>query len=461
MRQEGWKFLPNHLLPPLLLNAAVGFTLFFAYSTTSTALTPSLPHHSLLIPFISGSIAGAAQSLISAPLDNARLLLLRRQRLLRTYTRSSHSRLARHHALSVSKPFSGWWDLLRDSIFHPPSAIPPSPSPSTITTTLTPSARRKQSLHRARDWAKRGWSLWGLSLTKDAIAFGAFFTIFESGRRVARMAGLSYDGISEADYYDSSTEEGEDDFAWDDESISTRPKRSKASLGIQSALILVSGAMAGWIFSVAARPFERVRGAIYEGRATWAERDGRMKVEEVLRGSNLKDGGEQKLRKRTTRTKGGRVRVVGRTFAIARKRRLRRLATQRTEQAVQHRKHASVKKLARKARLALLPTAVREPLPSAVQLLRTATDKYGAFTYLFAPLPVLQSLSRHPTSRTNIATLPRRPPPGPTRLSARRVVGEGKSGKVPVWKRAGKMLQYVPPYAIGLLVYAVVGGDLT
>lgn len=46
--------------------------------------------------------------------------------------------------------------------------------------------------------------------------------------------------------------------------------------------ILVSGGVAGWVFSLVARPFERMRGAVWEGRARWAERDGRLKFIEDL-----------------------------------------------------------------------------------------------------------------------------------------------------------------------------------
>ncbi|KAL8286466.1 hypothetical protein RQP46_004483 [Phenoliferia psychrophenolica] len=276
MRKEGWRFFPNHVLPPLFLNALIGFTLFFTYSTTSTYLAPTLPPHSPLVAFIAGSVAGAAQSLISAPLDNARLLLLRRQRLLRQYTRSSHSRLDRHHGLAATKPFTGWLSLLRTAVFHSPStSLLPSTLPDTA---LTPEARRKLALNRARNWARRGWSLWGLSLSKDAVAFGVFFTLFEQGRKVARGVGLRYDGLNESDYLVADTEE--DDFAY----AATKPHRSKASLALQATLLLVAGAVAGWSFSLVARPFERIRGAIWEGRARWAELDGRLKVYALFSG---------------------------------------------------------------------------------------------------------------------------------------------------------------------------------
>lgn len=448
VRTAQWRFFPNHVLPPLFLNALVGFTLFYSYSTTSTLLAPSLSPHSPLIPFIAGSVAGAAQSLISAPLDNARLLLLRRQRLLRQFTRTSHSRLARHHALAASKPFRGWWELLRDAVVHSPSASPLAGTPSEIA--LSPEARRKVAMTRARDWARRGWSLWGLSLSKDAVSFGVFFSIFEWGRKVARGVGLLYDGISEADY---AVEEGEDDFAWD--TAAFRPKRSKASLALQGFLILVAGGLAGFSFSVVARPFERARGAIWEGRARWAEQDGRLRVAEVL-GESSVDAEAPKRPRRVMRRKVARERGIGRTFAVARRREQRKIDGRNAERAEDQAVRHEERRTARKA-LELLPTKTREPLPSASSLVRLATSKHGAFTFLFAPLPVLQARLHSPPPPR--ATPIRRPALGPSRLSARR--NSAAAASTPLWRRAGKILTYVPPYAVGLLAYALFSGDMS
>lgn len=97
-----------------MLNAVIGFTLFAAYTSSESYLRPRLSSLSyssqaVIVPFVCGSIAGGAQSLISAPLDNARLLLLRRQRLIRQYGRRQ---AGRHGA------FTGWGSLMRDAVLQ-------------------------------------------------------------------------------------------------------------------------------------------------------------------------------------------------------------------------------------------------------------------------------------------------------------------------------------------------------
>ncbi|PWZ03672.1 hypothetical protein BCV70DRAFT_197877, partial [Testicularia cyperi] len=105
LRRENRSFIPHLLLPPLLFNTAIGFTLFEAYSITESRL---LAKHSsdkqqavdrnddeesrinlpanlssehrwtpLWIVTASGAVAGAAQCFLSAPLDNVRYIIQR------------------------------------------------------------------------------------------------------------------------------------------------------------------------------------------------------------------------------------------------------------------------------------------------------------------------------------------------------------------------------------------------
>lgn len=93
LRREKRSFLPHLLLPPLLVNTTIGFCLFEAYSLTESRLLgeyypvveqePSSPTRKATTPSftplwivaISGSVAGAAQCIVSAPLDNVRIIL--------------------------------------------------------------------------------------------------------------------------------------------------------------------------------------------------------------------------------------------------------------------------------------------------------------------------------------------------------------------------------------------------
>ncbi|KAJ3192441.1 hypothetical protein HK101_006570, partial [Irineochytrium annulatum] len=78
VREEGWGLLGRNMLPLLICNSVVGAVLFNAYSGSMAylqekeeseeggAVLGSVKHH----PFTAGAIAGAAQALLSTPLDN-------------------------------------------------------------------------------------------------------------------------------------------------------------------------------------------------------------------------------------------------------------------------------------------------------------------------------------------------------------------------------------------------------
>ncbi|GAA5825975.1 hypothetical protein JCM11251_000074 [Rhodosporidiobolus azoricus] len=516
LRQEGWRFIPRHILPPLLVNTAIGLTLFTAYTTSETLLLPhftSPSTHLLLIPFLSGAFAGAAQALLSAPLDNARLLLLRRQRFLRlshaassTHPRVRRSRLAaKTSSAAGGVPFVSWLSLLRDSVFQSSrNALGGSASPNTP----------RERLAQGRRWARRGWSLFNLSLIKDACGFGVFFLIFEVGREGARVAGLRYDGIDP----DKPEEEG-------------KQRRSASGLVLQSLGILISGGLAGWVFGLVARPFERMRGAVWEGRARWAERDGRLKVIEELalaghdplapsdssspcststssaktrrhvRRVSAGSASERKASellgptgRKEFRVRIGRIRTVTRGAFLVKRRRARQKEREHLlrvfEQQQRHEQHGSSttsitpssapsspdSTLATPAPHSPPPASpapsLRLPMPAASSLVLLACKRYGTTNFLFAPRSTLTFLdSYQPQSRSASPPPLAKPMPqktvriGPTRLSARgRAVkdaakmadGGGRFG----WRRAGRVLSYVPPYAVGLLFYALTAGDL-
>lgn len=94
LRREKRSFLPHLLLPPLLVNTTIGFCLFEAYSLTesrllgeyyplteveeqgtSTKKSTAPAFTPLWIVAIAGGAAGAAQCIVSAPLDNVRIIL--------------------------------------------------------------------------------------------------------------------------------------------------------------------------------------------------------------------------------------------------------------------------------------------------------------------------------------------------------------------------------------------------
>ncbi|GAA5995842.1 uncharacterized protein JCM10292_004783 [Rhodotorula paludigena] len=479
LRKEGWRFFPKHVLPPLLINATIGLTLFTSYTTSEAVLSrpAATPFYDfLVVPFISGSLAGAAQSLLSAPLDNARLLLLRRQRFLRlAQSQPRNARRSRSHKGSTSTvtgtPFVSWWSLIRDSVFQ---------SARTAGVGGDASATTRERIEQGRRWARRGWSLFGLSLVKDSVGFGTFFVLFEVGRELSRIAGLRWDGIDP-----------------DREAAETKERRTASGLVLQSFGILISGGLAGWIFSLVARPFERMRGAVWEGRSKWAERDGRLKVIEELelrghdplahapakpatpRRRRTSAGGASERRARAALGAGGRkgftvrlgrIRSVSRSAARTKRRRARQKLRDRLARADELAQLLTTGAAeAGPARKAESPQA-RQPMPGAPALVRAACARYGAATFLFAPRSVLQAMdaAKPPQAKSAsplVKPLPARGarPVGPTRLSARgrkavEQVAQQASGRG--WRAGARVLSYIPPYAIGFFMYALTSGDL-
>ncbi|BGP13384.1 hypothetical protein JCM10213v2_001303 [Rhodosporidiobolus nylandii] len=441
-----------------------------------------LPHltstasHLLLIPFISGGIAGAAQALLSAPLDNARLLLLRRQRFLRlshaaasSSPRARRSRLYAKTSSAAGVPFVSWMTLLRESVFQSGRNAMGGSAATTA----------RDRLEQGRRWARRGWSLFNLSLVKDSIGFGTFFLIFEVGREASRVAGLKYDGIDP----DKPEDEG-------------KQRRSASGLVLQALGILVSGGLAGWVFSLVARPFERMRGAIWEGRARWAERDGRLKVIEELalaghdplahddgvkkqRRRRISAGGASERRanelvgptgRKEFRVRIGRIRTVSRSDYLVKRRKARQKEHDRLlRRLLFQRSHTSPTPAPSAAPPPLPPSPPsppqRQPMPSASSLIASACARYGAATFLFAPRSVLQLMDAQKSTPSALGKPlpPRKLYVGPTRLSARgrkavEEVSKQASGRG--WRAGARVLSYVPPYAIGLLFYALTAGDL-
>lgn len=399
---------------------------------------------------------------MSAPLDNARLLLLRRQRLLQLHGRKH---VVRHGGTA----FTGWGSLIRDaisqSIGHTTSGVgSPSTSP-------TP----QQRVSQARQWARRGWSLWTLSLLKDSIAFGHFFAVWESGRVLSRKIAMSWDGQTDETQDSLSVVDEGEEYSDDFEGGTRKRKRSWTSLVIQSFLILVSGGVAGYVATVIGRPFERARGAIWEGRSKWAERDSLQRaLEEMTRSSNTTHHGRRSNRgsrppgsakRRAVREQLIRRRGVGRTFVCAQRKALKAKAHARHAKAL----HLLQRREEIRARRLQAGPAPRVPMPSAVSLVRTAARKYGVRRFFFAPSSELRQFGSNVASREvshlSSSSLKRKlgkaaSKVGPTRMSARGRVTQEAISRVPLWRHGTKLLAYVPPYALGFFAFALLQGDL-
>lgn len=112
-------FLPHLLLPPLLVNTTIGFCLFEVYSITESRLLQkhypkqdTTPISDTLVPAaqfdpsftplwivaMAGGAAGAAQCIVSAPLDNVRIILSSNMNKRKGQSHSVHLR----HPLGIS-----------------------------------------------------------------------------------------------------------------------------------------------------------------------------------------------------------------------------------------------------------------------------------------------------------------------------------------------------------------------
>lgn len=223
------RFILNHVLPPFCFNTVIGLTLFTTYTTAENQLSSSdLTLHPYLVPALAGGIAGAAQSLISAPLDNLRLLQAIR-------SDSDHLR---------NFKFKGWIPLLK-KVFLPLSH-PIHSSP------------RSTNSEKSKLWASRGSSMLGLSILKDSIGFATFFSLFQIGRDLGKRSAGSVD----QSIYIMWTRSDAQGF---DES-----QRGWTGRILQSFVIVLSGATAGWAYGIVAEPFERIRRVLWQARFDWA-----------------------------------------------------------------------------------------------------------------------------------------------------------------------------------------------
>lgn len=304
------------------------------------------------------------------------------------------------------------------------------------------------------------------------MSFGIFFTVFELGREGARRVGLAYDGIDATVLPPAPTEAVDDGEYSDEFDGGTRKRlRSWPSLVLQSFLILAAGGVAGASFAVIGRPFDRARAAIFEGRTKWAERESRItRLEELeakrmstaspstgrhvdKRPSRARPPGSAK--RRAVREQVARRRGVGRIFVRAKRRLIKRkLRMKHTTIAVVTQQPDRI--VRQKLSTHSLPQ--RQPMPSAVSLVRQAAQKYGARQLFFSSRPALKQLD----NRASIAKTLKPPAPraGPTRLSARGRVVQAAMKRTGAWRVGTVILKYLPPYSVGFFAWALMSGDL-
>ena len=154
VRQYGWKFIPQQVLPPLLANATIGAALYTSYlgllgrmhEPSGRASKVVYPPPPPVATFSAGFLAGGIQSLIAAPLDALQVRFDRREG---------------HYNGKTVWQYSG---------------------------------------EKLRDIGIRGiFAGWGLSFVKDSFGSGIFFCTFEYTKSQAyfRFLGWYYGSLGE------------------------------------------------------------------------------------------------------------------------------------------------------------------------------------------------------------------------------------------------------------------------
>ncbi|WFD17860.1 hypothetical protein MCAP1_000069 [Malassezia caprae] len=271
VRHENPALLLALVVPPMMANLAIGFTLFKTYTLTEawmrgtdTISVGSEPFVPTLVVAVAGAAAGAAQCIISAPLDNIRLVV--QPILMHDAARSSSpSALFRMPVRTWTTmveaaflPFlpERWYERALQRLQHPRPGQPGSP----------PAVFRYLPRHvRLLARQKHGVSL-ALSLVRDASGFACFFIVFEWARRAALYVSLRADQLRQSvrQALPPALRLGSHDAQRDADTNASMDQSfgaSRSVLGRCSAafVLVLGGAIGAWIYSVVSRPIELVR----------------------------------------------------------------------------------------------------------------------------------------------------------------------------------------------------------
>lgn len=218
--------------------------MFTTYTITEAGLKyfPSEPINPYYIPFISGAIAGAAQSLISSPLDNVRAVLAARS------------------ANPKTVEWKGWRHVAVEALF-----------PKWLTTTIP----FKESPFRfILYWFRSTGSLFQFTLLRDSLGFAVFFSIFELSRSLAKRAGKA------VDRFQAKLKKRTQDFGFsidiDGMLENDLVPRGWTGRVVQAFVIVMTGIFAGVGYGIVGRPFDKARTVVWNGLEEWSRRSKRQ-----------------------------------------------------------------------------------------------------------------------------------------------------------------------------------------
>lgn len=125
VRQHGFSFIPNQVLPPMLANVTVGAILYTTYLQTLAALhEPSgrsakriYPPPAIKETLAAGFVAGTVQSIVAAPLDALQIRFRTNDMLEGNYTNMWNYARHKLHEIGIRGVAAGWsLSLVKDSI---------------------------------------------------------------------------------------------------------------------------------------------------------------------------------------------------------------------------------------------------------------------------------------------------------------------------------------------------------
>lgn len=124
VKQHGWSFIPNQVLPPMVANTMVGAVLYAGYlQTLATIHEPSAlstkrvyPPPSFGTTFAAGFIAGSIQSVLAAPVDALQVRFQARELMQGKYKHMWQYGYLKTKEIGVRGVFAGWsLSFLKDS----------------------------------------------------------------------------------------------------------------------------------------------------------------------------------------------------------------------------------------------------------------------------------------------------------------------------------------------------------
>ncbi|KAJ7470272.1 hypothetical protein FB451DRAFT_1037797, partial [Mycena latifolia] len=206
VKDQGFMVIPKHFFPPMVVNALLGTVLWTSYAEASAVLQPHMASHPTAMAALAGALAGGTQALVSAPVENARLLV------------------------------EGSWSHAWKEVFRGTSPPPSASRHETI-----------EEIRKVRSWMREVGDMAGRGWHAILIGFAAFFAIFEITRRIAlNLKAVSRDATRPLE----------------SKGGSGQSFRNHLPQFVHGVTLVTGGVIAGLSYEVIGRPWEVARHAV-------------------------------------------------------------------------------------------------------------------------------------------------------------------------------------------------------